>query len=724
VAVAAKRFGVVDAARSSEPLAGLAPALARLDERLRAAVDAAATAYGPEAAADPHRGLYVGDDEVARLLARAPGLPLLGPAGDEPRLAAAAGGDSALAGLGRAFALEPLDLDVVLVALAPELDLRYERLYAYLQDDVTRRRPSVDLVLNLLCADAAAKLAARARLAPDAPLLRHRLVELVADPAQPQQALLAQPLKLDDQVVRALLGERGLDARLAACARLVIEPRGSLAGLPGERMRSLVALARTARAEGAPLRLSFEGRPGAGRSSAAEALAAELGMPLLAADLARALEPAADAAAKLALLVRETRLQDAVLFLGDLDALRAPDHNAGLELLLRELDAHAGIVILAGASSFAPTRTAGRRPLAGLVTVPFPLPDAAARRACWTSRLDEAGVATSAETIDALGGRFRLTPGQIADAVAAAGDRATQLAAESGDDAAPGAHELFAAARAQSGDGLAALARKVTPRRRFEDIVLPPDRLEQLLDVCNTVRHRSTVYDDWGFDDRLSLGKGLNVLFAGPSGTGKTLAAEILACELGLELYKIDLSAVVSKYVGETEKNLARIFAEAETASAILFFDEADALFGKRSEVKDAHDRYANIEIGYLLQKMEEYDGTVVLATNLRRNMDEAFVRRMHFTIEFPLPDEEDRLRIWRAMWPAATPLDPELDLAMLARRFELSGGHIRNIAVAAAFLAAADGRVVTMEHLLRATRREYQKLGQVVLETSAEGPE
>jgi SpoVK/Ycf46/Vps4 family AAA+-type ATPase len=195
------------------------------------------------------------------------------------------------------------------------------------------------------------------------------------------------------------------------------------------------------------------------------------------------------------------------------------------------------------------------------------------------------------------------------------------------------------------------------------------------------------------------------------------MAADIIAGALGLELYKIDLSTVVSKYIGETEKNLSQIFAEAETSNAILFFDEADALFGKRSEVKDSHDRYANIEIGYLLQRMEEYEGVVILATNFRKNMDEAFVRRLHFTVEFPFPNEEDRQRIWQGVWPNDAPRDPGLDLACLAQRFQITGGNIRNIALAAAFLAADDSGVIAMPHLLRATQREYQKMGKVVSE-------
>ena len=199
------------------------------------------------------------------------------------------------------------------------------------------------------------------------------------------------------------------------------------------------------------------------------------------------------------------------------------------------------------------------------------------------------------------------------------------------------------------------------------------------------------------------------------------VAAEIIARDLGLELYKIDLSAVVSKYIGDTEKNLAKIFAEAETANAILFFDEADALFGKRSEVKDSHDRYANIEISYLLQKMEMFEGVAILATNLRKNMDEAFVRRLAFTVHFPFPEADHRLRIWRTIWPEALPVAEAVDLDFMARRFRLTGGNIKNIALAAAFLAADDGRRVTMDHLIRATRQEFHKIGKACVKTDFE---
>jgi SpoVK/Ycf46/Vps4 family AAA+-type ATPase len=259
------------------------------------------------------------------------------------------------------------------------------------------------------------------------------------------------------------------------------------------------------------------------------------------------------------------------------------------------------------------------------------------------------------------------------------------------------------------------LARQIEPKYTWNDIVLPSDQLAQLTQVCNQVKYQHIVYGNWGFERKLSLGKGVNMLFSGSPGTGKTMAAEVIANDLQLDLYKIDLSQVVSKYIGETEKNLDRIFTLARNANGILFFDEADALFGKRSEVKDAHDRYANIEIAYLLQKMEEYEGITILATNLHQNLDEAFTRRVRFILEFPFPEQEYRLSIWQNIWPKETPLAPDMDLNFMAQQFKLAGGNIRNIALAAAFLAAENGQSVGMKHLLQATKREFQKMGRLV---------
>jgi hypothetical protein len=273
--------------------------------------------------------------------------------------------------------------------------------------------------------------------------------------------------------------------------------------------------------------------------------------------------------------------------------------------------------------------------------------------------------------------------------------------------------DLDAAVRRLAGGHIDRLARRIRPTRGWDDLVLSPDRLQLLRELVARYRHSEDVYDAWGF--AASPSRGQVALFSGPSGTGKTLAAEIIAGDLELDLFKLDLSAVVSKWIGETEKNLDRVFDAASAGNVVLFFDEADALFGKRSEVKDARDRYANIEVSYLLQRLEAYDGVVVLATNFERNIDEAFVRRIHVRVEFALPDEAERKAIWDHNLPPAAPVDADVDTSFLARQFELSGGSIRNAAVQGAFLAAANGASIDMACLIRGVARELQKIGRLL---------
>lgn len=273
-------------------------------------------------------------------------------------------------------------------------------------------------------------------------------------------------------------------------------------------------------------------------------------------------------------------------------------------------------------------------------------------------------------------------------------------------------HDLDAAVRRLVSGRMEHLATRIRPSRTWDDIVLSPDRSELLRSLVERYRYADRVYDDWGFS--ASPSRGLVALFSGPSGTGKTLATEIIAGELGLDVFKLDLSAVVSKYIGETEKNLEQVFDAASAGNLVLFFDEADSLFGKRSEVKDARDRYANIEVSYLLQRLERYDGLVVMATNFEKNVDEAFVRRIHSRIEFVLPGVAERRRIWTANLPATAPVR-DVDVDWLAQRFELSGGSIRNAAVHAAFLAAAEASDITMETAVRGVARELRKMGRLL---------
>jgi SpoVK/Ycf46/Vps4 family AAA+-type ATPase len=257
------------------------------------------------------------------------------------------------------------------------------------------------------------------------------------------------------------------------------------------------------------------------------------------------------------------------------------------------------------------------------------------------------------------------------------------------------------------------LADRVALVHAWNDLVLPAPTLRRLKEFAGAIRNRDKVFRDWSFLRPAGGTPSLRALFSGMSGTGKTMSAAVIARDLGVDLYRIDLSAVVSKYIGETEKNLERIFHSAEGSNGILFFDEADALFGKRSEVKDAHDRYANIEIAFLLQRMETYDGVMILATNLAGNLDEAFSRRIQFAIEFPLPDDEQRAQLWKLLLPAEAPKH-DIDYSFLARQFQLTGGEIRNVSLDAAFLAAHEDDAITMNHLVRAVARQRRKQGKL----------
>ncbi|CAB1062412.1 ATPase, AAA family [Olavius sp. associated proteobacterium Delta 1] len=678
---------------------------------------------------DPLRGLCIQKEEIDAILAE--DVVIDSPVEDEPsqlkhfqeHLAAleaqisinkatciSAGGILRLEQLKKLFGLSSFDLDILMLCLAPELELHYEKLYAYLQDDVTRKRPSVDLVLSLLCSSFKSKLTMRKYFAPSAPLIKYRLVYLFSDPSHLQPPLISKYVKLDDRVVNFLLGSNEIDGRLAVHSRLC-SPRASLEDLqlpPPVKDRLLQLVDGKDPTEKGAI-FYFQGPYGVGKQTTAEALCREVGIRLLSVDVESLINDR-DMTFETAvnLVSRESLLQNAALYWDNFDALLADDKRAALQVLFRSLKERRGLAFLAGDRTWEPMDALHESPF---FRIKFPRPRYSDRLELWHKSLNGDTPLETDVGVEDLANKFRFSGGQIQDAVATARNLARWRTPHNGK---VNMEDLYDACRAHSNHKLAQLSRKIKPPDTWSDIVLPADQLAQLREITKQVKYQHKVYGDWGFDRKLSLGKGLTVLFHGPPGTGKTMAAGIMANELQLDLYKIDLSTVVSKYIGETEKNLSKIFKEAEASNAILFFDEADALFGKRSEVKDAHDRYANIEIAYLLQKMEEYEGITILATNLMQNVDEAFVRRIRFIVEFPFPKEAYRLRIWQVIWPRNTPLSPEVDLSFMAEQFELAGGAIRNIALNAAFFAAENGRSVTMQHLIQATRREFQKMGKL----------
>lgn len=589
--------------------------------------------------------------------------------------------------LARLFHLNPLERDVLLVALAPALDARFEIIYAYAQNDIARKLPTIDLALQLLLANFDERLAAQRHFQWDQPLRRYRLIELAAAPAT---TLLAQAIKIEPRLVAAALNQAALDERLQFLVEPVAAPAAELP-LPPD-LRDRLARAADALATGPGL-ICLHGPPGSGKKEVAATLSERLGRPLLGVDWARAGRSGHPLPDLLAWLNREAIIRSAALYF-DADAAPPPEISA------LETPVFWGV----------PQPVFQLEQANPYFIFTLPRPDYQQRLALWQQQLagqpGEAGL-----SLAEVANKFSLTAGQIRRAAQQA---QTELLTRPGEQRQLTGLDLHRAARRCSNQALRELAQRIESPHTWADIKLPPLCERQLREVYLSIKHRSVVLADWGFGQKLVGGKGVNALFFGPSGTGKTMAAGILAHELGLDLYQIDLSTVVSKYIGETEQNLSRIFTAAENSNAILFFDEADALFGKRSEVKDARDRYANIEVAYLLQKMEAYDGIAILATNLPGNMDDAFARRLQHTVEFKQPDARLREQIWRSVFPAQTPLAADLDWAFLAGQFELTGGNIRNVALSAAFLAAEAGRPVSMAMLVTAVARELQKMGKL----------
>ncbi|HEX7525537.1 MAG TPA: ATP-binding protein [Gaiellaceae bacterium] len=596
-----------------------------------------------------------------------------------------------LSALCEALGVRQDDLPLLALALSPDVAPRYGRLLAHIQDDPTAFRPTVELcraVFGRHADPAAARLAAA------------RLVSLSDAPVDGLARVVP-----DAHVSGLLRGNPRVHPMLARICRL---------GAPGEA-KGLVEwseLIDTAR-EG-PVRIWFAG----GRPERAELIAAEiatcLGSPLLHVDLESALAVEPSLANVAPTIVREAWLRDAVLFFPSADSLFGASDPRASRNLAAALADDGGVCIFHGAQSTPPGLLDDpRRPLGVVATPLFPATPKE-REAALSAALAERGLGLDAEARRTVANRFRLDPDEIRGAVARA---SASLRLGRFDDLHAA---LTEAARSARGHQLAAVATRVEPRAAWGDLLLPEDVVRQLRELVALVTTRDYVWDGAGFGATSARGRGVSALFAGASGTGKTTAAEVVAGELGFDLYRIDLASVVSKYIGETEKNLDRVFSAAEGANAVLLFDEADALFGQRSEVTDAHDRYANVEIAYLLQRIEAYDGVAILTTNLRHHVDEAFLRRLSCTITFPIPDEDGRRRLWAQAWPPAVDVDAEVDRNGLAQRFRLTGGGVHNVAVYATHLAAAGDEPVRSAHVLRALRREYQKLGVALDEDTA----
>ncbi|WP_432087168.1 ATP-binding protein [Streptomyces sp. bgisy095] len=685
---------------------GLLPRIAALRTRVAALVEAR-SAGGPTAG-DPLRGLYVTEESVRRITTgSAPGADAVRETGAVPeadavretsavpetgavRETSAApktgavlpvlpriDGPDRTARLARAFGLSGLDAHVLLVALAPEVDRGFETLYGYLNDDVGRRRATVGLALDL-AGTGPFDPAGRDRFHPAAPLRAGGLLE-VGDEDRP---LPGRALRVPERVVAHLLGDDGrLDAELLHSGVELLPPDNG-----GTAPRHSPLAARIAAA--GPVAVHLRERvPGAGAGAVTAALRGA-GRPVL-----RYRPESVDVPAARALL-REARLRGAAVVVEPLP----PDPGP----LVRVLASPGVTVVLAGTGAPDPRWAPDAELLA------LDAPDAPTGGSDLWRR--ELGPLEGDFDLDGAVAAYRLGDKQIRRAARSA----RALAAFEG--TAPTLAHVRHSARLVSAPLLDGRARRIRPAVGFADLVLPEEPSKLLRELTGRARDRDRVLGEWRLRTGGGRGRGVVALFAGESGTGKTLGAEVVAGELGLDLYVVDLSTLVDKYVGETEKNLERIFAEVDRTECVLLFDEADAVFGKRSEVRSSHDRYANLESAYLLQRLEAFDGIAVLTTNLRSNVDEAFTRRLDLVVEFPFPDAALRTALWHsalADTPRAADVDEEI--ARCAREFELAGGAIRSAAVTAGYLAAARGSAVTGADVRAGARREYRKAGRLV---------
>ncbi len=588
--------------------------------------------------------------------------------------------------LSQRFGLSRFEQEVLLLCAAMELDTSITTLLVRAQSELGLPHPNPTFALALSLFDEPAWDA----LSPEYPLRYWQLIEINQPSAQP---LMTSALRADERIVNYLRGLNYLDDRLEPFLVPLEINAGQVALPPSQRadVEASVRCLQTFAPKQRPPVIQLLGTDSLSKQLVACQAAAALGLHLYRLPVEHLPQQASELEILARLWQRESILLPIALYLDAQESEGKPPAEGQAPPLARFLARNSGICFLS---------TRERRSHLGRTAIAFDIakPTTAEQQAVWAEALGGA----ASESPALLAGQFNLNLPEIWEI-------AQNSLAEGEGVGEKLPTRLWDACLLRTRPPLDTLAQRLDPKATWEDIVLPEKETKLLRQIAAQVKQRSQVYQNWGFDRKMNRGFGINALFAGDSGTGKTMAAEVIANDLHLNLYRIDLSAVVSKYIGETEKNLRRLFDAAEDGGAILFFDEADALFGKRSEVKDSHDRYANIEINYLLQRMEAYRGLAILATNLRSALDRAFLRRLRFLIDFPFPGAGERQRIWQRAFPPETPVE-ELDYERLSR-FNLTGGSIHNIVLNAAFMAAARGTLVTMPLVLDAIRIEFDKL-------------
>ena len=609
-----------------------------------------------------------------------------------------------------AFELDAADAQLLMLLAAQALDSRYGRAFCYAWNDFARKQPSVGFLVDLLAHDLRQQAELLERLSPSGRLAGAGLVVL-HDAEGHDVPLRSRDVHISGRVLGYVLGRRepeweeGVHARLAPLDR-----QEAPLVLAGECDQTLTRLVEQMSESDALPWVNLWGPAGTGKRRVARDLARRLGRRLVELDLFCIWEQPERLEARLVYALREARLQNALVLLDATSGAQVgtpdgPPLAAGVRLA-RVLRRFGAPVLVRSFERLRWLEHLG----ADLRSVHVPLPGPLERERMWSSLCPPA-VAAHLDMPD-LALRFALTGSDIGAVVTRLGGRAP--GGEGPDEQIAKAAEREC--QSQLGERLSGIAQRISTGFGWADVVLPSDTLDRLREVLDFARHQRLVFEEWGFDRKFPYGRGLTALFDGPPGTGKTMVATVIARELGLELYRVDLSQIVDKYVGETEKNLTRLFNAASGVSSVILFDEADALFTKRTEVKSSVDRYANLEVNHLLQLIERFSGVAILTTNHGEVIDSAFRRRLKFRITFPAPDAKARRRLWQTVFPERVQLHEDVEWDELARAFEMSGGHIKNVALRAAVMAAAAGGVVvTHDHIWDASAIEYEKMGKLL---------
>lgn len=670
------------------------------------------------------KGLVVSRDEVSRLLLGEADFPSsseeMGPTPGELARAESHIAQRAAVSLDRDVFLSPVYLKLVfelsdfeystlLLSLACELDMKFEKIFGYIQDNITLKYPTIALAIRLFSGSAGKSSDIIRSFEPGSILYQYfysGVLNVGGD-----SSLLSTQLKLDRRILDFIINPQATDSEIDTYIKL-FSPVEAVPELLTDA-EILPGLSKLVESQGdiagSNIIINIHGRSGAGKKLQVKHFAKKYQQYVILADISAISANSQDFKHIVNRLRRESVLMKAIICYCGFDALM-DGSNETLEktrMLFENNNTYSRITFVLSENAWRPELPPENH---ALVSIPIDAPDSVTRKFLWETFSRDYKLSDDVD-LSGLAGKFHFTHNQIKNALR----DASNISAMTGSGIID-AGILHESCYRQIVHNLQKRASPVKPIYEWDDLILPEEQKKILKNACNQIKLRHIVFGDWGFDNKLAYGKGLTMLFSGPPGTGKTMAAQVIARDLRLEMYKVQLSQVVSKYIGETEKNLKEIFEEARRSDVILFFDETDALFGKRSEVKDSHDRYANIETAFLLQEIEEHTGVTVMATNFMQNIDDAFLRRINFVVHFPFPDKTYRKKIWKAMFPENTPLDRDIDFDFLAERFELSGGNIKNIVVSAAFLAAQDKSAVNMRHIIDSLKYELGKNGKIVL--------